>query len=88
MTRDAHTHVQAMSPQEAAMLPAVAPGHITMPLNESHFVPAIIPAENAEKRRGSAAGRAILRQAGVSLPGVFPMGCARRRIRMERDCDM
>ena len=72
MMRDLHH--PAMSVQEAAMLPA---GHFTMTLNESHFVP--ICKEQTPLRRGSPAGRAVLRADGVNMPGVWPMRCNRRK---------
>ena len=93
MTTYTNAHEPAMTPQEAAMLPAIvptSPGFLVMPRNESHFVPvaSIAPVEEAIQRQGSAAGRAILRAAGVNLPGVSRMGCAnRRRVRVEMDCD-
>ena len=65
------SHTPAMSPQEAAMLPAAAPGHFTMPLNPAHFVAVETPQK--PKRKGSAAGRAILYTGGVNLPGVQSM---------------
>jgi len=73
MMRDAHK--PAMSPQEAALLPA---GHFTMQLDESHFVP--VRGVEAPIRRGSPAGRAILHADGVNLPGVQPMCCGKRII--------
>ncbi|MBE5803376.1 MAG: hypothetical protein E7316_02580 [Clostridiales bacterium] len=89
--RDTNAHIPAMSLQEAAMLPAIAPanpGHITMPLDKTHFVPVRMTQDTTLLRQGSPAGRAILRAAGVNLPGVSRMGCAaRRRVRVEMDCD-
>lgn len=64
-------HIPAMLPQEAAMLPALLPGHFTMQLKAEHFVPAEAPQQS--ERRGSPAGRAILHAGGVNLPGVQPM---------------
>ncbi len=87
MMRD--THAQAMSVQEAAMLPAIAPsrpGHITMPLNQSHFIPMNAVEAAAPQRCGSCAGRAILHTSGVHLPGVKTMRCnKKRRIRVTDD---
>ena len=71
----------ALMPQEAAMLPAQSAeqtiprqGRLLMPRREEDFVP--VQAEAAQPasiRRGSAAGRAILRAAGISMPGVGSM---------------
>ncbi len=51
------------------------PGRLLMPRREADFVP--VPTQETRQttqtRRGSAAGRAILRAAGVSMPGVGPM---------------
>lgn len=103
MMRMNNARSPALTPQEAAMLPAQPtnlvmprreadfvpveaaqedaaatesrPGRLLMPRREEDFVP--IPQENdrrtSQTRRGSAAGRAILRAAGVSMPGVGPM---------------
>lgn len=81
MMRLNHAHTPAMSPQEAAMLPAMnggSPGHLQMPLNPAHFMPI---RRTTAVRRGSAAGRAVLHARGVSLPGprgAAPWGTPRR----------
>lgn len=93
MTRYTNAHEPAMTLQEAAMLPAIAPaspGYLVMPLDASHFVPVTDVQEASAPRQGSAAGRAILRADGVNLPGVGRMSCARgrhRRVQVEMDCD-
>ena len=74
MTRSAQTHQPALLPQEAALLPAIVPGkpgHFTMPLNQKHFVPVTAEAAPTALRRGSVAGRAVLRAAGVHLTGII-----------------
>lgn len=53
-------HIQAASVPESAMLPAI-------PCDTFH---ALQQHENAQRRKGSAAGRAILHEPGVTLPGV------------------
>ena len=92
MKRIHPTHAAALARQEAALLPAMRrglPRSLLPPTQPLRFRPAVEeasastrPAEPAPRRRGSAAGRAILRAEGVSLPGVTPMsgiGLARDR---------
>ena len=84
MKRIAQAHAPATLPQEAALLPALParksskPRNLMIPPPDLVFRPVV--AEDASKapqvhpsRRGSAAGRAILHAAGVSVPGVTAM---------------
>lgn len=83
MKRIHPTHAPALARQEAALLPAMRrglPRNLLPPVPPLRFRPAVEEApvsahqpEPAPRRRGSAAGRAILRAEGVSLPGVRPM---------------
>ena len=81
MKRIHPTHAPALAPQEAALLPAMRQGlprNLLPPTPTLRFRPAVEEApasqpESAPRRRGSAAGRAILHAEGVSLPGVTPM---------------
>lgn len=83
MKRIHPTHAPALARQEAAMLPAMRrglPRNLLPPTPTLRFRPAVeeTPASahqagSAPRRRGSAAGRAILHAEGVSLPGVTPM---------------
>lgn len=96
LSRFIHAHEPALTPQEAAMLPAMAaivaaPGNLLIPRQDLNFR-AVETAENSgaesagyapslqtgdRPRRGSAAGRAVLRAAGISMPGPGGMrsGC-------------
>lgn len=60
-------HAQAASAPESAMLPAV-PCDTSQVLQQREIAP---------RRKGSAAGRAILHEPGVMLPGVE---CPRRML--------
>ena len=83
MKRIHPTHAPALARQEAALLPAMRrglPRNLLPPAQALRFRPAAEEApasarqaEPAPRRRGSAAGRAILHAEGVSLPGVTPM---------------
>ncbi len=86
MKRIAQTHAPATLPQEAALLPALParksskPRNLMIPPPDLVFRPVMAEAEPtpkasqaAPRRRGSAAGRAILHAAGVSVPGVTAM---------------
>ena len=91
MMRYVNTHAPAMLPQEAALLPAqgapaARPGRLTMPANDSHFIPVTEDVQPVSvQRRGSVAGRAVLTAAGISLPGVQGMsrGCRRYQDRQQ-----
>jgi len=73
MPRRAEDFVPVDAAQSSAA--QAGPGRLLMPRREADFVP--VPAQetrqSTQTRRGSAAGRAILRAAGVSMPGVGPM---------------
>lgn len=83
MKRIHPTHAPALARQEAALLPAMRrglPRNLLPPTPNLRFRPAVEEApasahqvEPVPRRRGSAAGRAILHAEGVSLPGVTPM---------------
>ena len=83
MKRIHPTQAPALARQEAALLPAMRrglPRNLLPPTPNLRFRPAVEEApasahqaEPVPRRRGSAAGRAILHAEGVSLPGVTPM---------------
>lgn len=71
-------HAPALSLPEAAMLPALPKEQTAVPRNlvlpdrrTYHPMPltAVQPVEN--RRRGSMAGRAVLKAAGIRLPGAI-----------------
>ena len=66
-------HRPAMAPQEAALLPALAPVYPTIPLREADFRPMHSKCSMQPQIPRSAAGRAILHAEGVHLPGVTRM---------------
>jgi len=80
MKRIAQAHAPATLPQEAALLPALParksskPRNLMIPPPDLVFRPVVAEDASKERRRlGSAAGRAILHAAGVSVPGVTAM---------------
>ena len=95
MKRIHPTHAPALARQEAALLPAMRrglPRNLLPPTPNLRFHPAVEKAAAstcqeapAPRRRGSAAGRAILHAEGVSLPGVTPMSGIRLAPAWEED---
>ena len=83
MKRIHPTHAPALARQEAALLPAMRRGLPRKVFAWGPCGPGLPAVEEAPasahqvepvpRRRGSAAGRAILHAEGVSLPGVTPM---------------
>jgi len=75
MPRRTEDFVPAQAPRADAESTESRPGRLLMPRREADFMP--IPRDTerrvSQTRRGSAAGRAILHAAGVSMPGVGPM---------------
>ena len=75
MPRRAEDFVPVEAAQQAEAAAQARPGRLLMPGREADFVPVAqeVQRQVSQTRRGSAAGRAILHAAGVSMPGVGPM---------------
>lgn len=76
-----NAHFPALTLQEAAMLPALqpqpvrprVPKNLLVPSGHLRFLPAALGSDAAAARPvrvGSSAGRAVLRAAGIAMPGI------------------